>query len=75
MLMSCIGWGTVLYDDGQGSDGSYGSNKCCWCELWWWLLLVTFQAIQGCGVASKSVICRIFLAYEGGRKKEGKKDI
>ena len=29
MLMSCIGWGTVLYDDGQGSDGSYGSNKCC----------------------------------------------
>ena len=21
---------------GQGSDGSYGSNKCCWCELWTW---------------------------------------
>ena len=39
------------------------------------LWLVTFQAIQGCGVASKSVICRIFLAYEGGRKEEGKKDI
>ena len=27
----------VLYDDGQGSDGSYGSNKCVlehfWCVL------------------------------------------
>ena len=22
-------YSTVLYDDGQGSDGSYGSNKCC----------------------------------------------
>ena len=67
-------YSTVLYDDGQGSDGSYGSNKCVlehfWCVLWWFVyiwsglaVLGTFRAVFGWIVGVDMVQNYLFLTF------------